>query len=519
MIIANRFTVEGEIRRMKSFRLKNIKSFKDSGEIELKPITIFVGKNSCGKSSLLRFPVVLAQTSISNTDSPIMFYGKMLDYGNYEDVVFGRNEGSIEFEVHYDIDINDVQDSRYEILEEKSDNAIQSDIHDVSLKVSINKDNKRMHVKFVELYIDEKCISGFYHEKENYRIDLNYIYENYQFTNEKNSFYVKDIYFDRFFPFYGMREVFSAIVGIVVNEDKSPVEKEKGQEVYNKLYNMANPFGDNDITDDERKIKRIKDGLEYASTIMSHIYTNIDNEARITTYIGPFRENPERVYRDSETQSRDVGVRGENVSTMLIRDFQNRNKLINGISDWLYRTMGYKLSIKDMGSSLFQIMIDDDKGLQSNILDVGFGISQVLPIITQVVKSSLVPERHVMGKILEEEMIYIEQPELHLHPAAQANLADIFVNCILENQEKCLVIETHSEHLIRKLQVLIADKKNHFTNEHIRIYYVDKDENNIANVLEMKILENGKFEKKWPSGFFDKAHELSMELLKNSAIN
>ena len=51
---------------MKSFRLKNIKSFKDSGEIEIKPITILVGKNSCGKSSLLRFPAALAQTRGSN---------------------------------------------------------------------------------------------------------------------------------------------------------------------------------------------------------------------------------------------------------------------------------------------------------------------------------------------------------------------------------------------------------------------------------------------------------------------
>ena len=54
---------KGGLSQMKSFRVKNVKSFKDSGIIEFKPITIFVGKNSCGKSSLLRFPVVLAQTA------------------------------------------------------------------------------------------------------------------------------------------------------------------------------------------------------------------------------------------------------------------------------------------------------------------------------------------------------------------------------------------------------------------------------------------------------------------------
>ena len=102
----------GDQERMKSFRIKNIKSFKDSGNIEFKPLTIFVGKNSCGKSSLLRFPTVLAQTALSNTDSPLMLYGRMLDYGNYEDVVFGKMADSISFEIEYDVDIHDVNDAR-----------------------------------------------------------------------------------------------------------------------------------------------------------------------------------------------------------------------------------------------------------------------------------------------------------------------------------------------------------------------------------------------------------------------
>ena len=179
--------------------------------------------------------------------------------------------------------------------------------------------------------------------------------------------------------------------------------------------------------------------------------------------------------------------------------------------------MGYRLTIKDMGSSLFQIILVNDKGIESNILDVGFGISQVLPIVTQVIKMAFVNNRRIMGKLIKGESIYMEQPELHLHPAAQADLADIFVNCILNKKNTCLVIETHSEHLIRKLQVLVADKENDFSADMLKIYYVDKDENGAASVQEMKIMDNGKFEQKWPTGFFDKAHELSMELLKNSA--
>ena len=59
-------------------------------------------------------------------------------------------------------------------------------------------------------------------------------------------------------------------------------------------------------------------------------------------------------------------------------------------------------------------------------------------------------------------------------------------------------------------------RHNNITNEHVKIYYVDKNEKNEAFVTEMKIAENGQFINDWPKGFFDKAHELSMELLRNN---
>ncbi|MBQ7992127.1 MAG: AAA family ATPase [Solobacterium sp.] len=76
---------------MKSFRLRNVRSFKDSGTIELKPLTIFVGKNSCGKSSLLRFPAVLSQTADQTNNSPITLNGSLIDFGNFKDVVYKKS--------------------------------------------------------------------------------------------------------------------------------------------------------------------------------------------------------------------------------------------------------------------------------------------------------------------------------------------------------------------------------------------------------------------------------------------
>ena len=90
---------------METLRIRNIKAFADSSEIEIKPITIFVGRNSCGKSSLIRFPAVLAQTANTMTDSPIRFYGNMVDYGNYEDVKHCGSTEKMSFELKYNVNV------------------------------------------------------------------------------------------------------------------------------------------------------------------------------------------------------------------------------------------------------------------------------------------------------------------------------------------------------------------------------------------------------------------------------
>ena len=78
-------------------------------------------------------------------------------------------------------------------------------------------------------------------------------------------------------------------------------------------------------------------------------------------------------------------------------------------------------------------------------------------------------------------------------------------------------MKMNSEHMIRKLQVLIADPDCELCNDQVNIYYVDKDKNGASTVRKMNITENGQFEENWPSGFFDKNYELSMDLLRANA--
>ena len=78
-------------------------------------------------------------------------------------------------------------------------------------------------------------------------------------------------------------------------------------------------------------------------------------------------------------------------------------------------------------------------------------------------------------------------------------------------------ISSHSEHLISKLQVLIADEDCPLTSDMIQVLYVDKNSDGCVFIEEMKIKENGKFEKEWPTGFFDQGYSLAKQLMKASS--
>ena len=110
-------------------------------------------------------------------------------------------------------------------------------------------------------------------------------------------------------------------------------------------------------------------------------------------------------------------------------------------------------------------------------------------------------------------MICVEEPENHLHPKYQSLLADMFVEAY-QKYNIHFIIETHSEYLIRKLQVLVADKENKFTPNDVSLNYVDKDENGISTNRKIEILEDGRLSEPFGPGFFDEATGLSMHLLK-----
>lgn len=505
---------------MKKYSVKNIKAFKDEAEIEIKPITIFVGKNSCGKSSLIRFPVVISQSVLSDADTPILFFGKNIDYGNYEDVVYGHSKDrKMEFSVSYDFYMDRYYGSSNK-LDERYSKFIGS-FHTADIRIGLTKYSKRMIIDNWVISIEGKiAIKILREQKENYIISFYDIWDD----KEVMTFPVKHAYFYHFFPNLYATEYLENIIDYYCKQNGKPLLSNIIKKEYKKNRYGIREFlyGDNrDDNEDVAEIRKIAQMFIFYSDVLSEVRVHVTQDADETYYIGPFRENPSRVYRDVERQVDSVGSRGEDVSAMLKNDYTHGKKVITSVSNWFEKSMNYKVSLKDIGSGLYNIVVMKDDGHADNIIDVGYGISQVLPIVAQLAKIRHGRKRYNRISPFDptNRTFVIEQPELHLHPGAQAELANLFVDIVSQNNKENsvdILIETHSEHLIRRLQALVADKNVNISNDQVKIYYVDKDENNEAFVTEMRILENGQFEKEWPSGFFDKAYELSKELMRNN---
>jgi hypothetical protein len=132
---------------------------------------------------------------------------------------------------------------------------------------------------------------------------------------------------------------------------------------------------------------------------------------------------------------------------------------------------------------------DADKKVAMSVCDVGFGISQVLPVLTLAYGSS-------------GDLIAIEQPEIHLHPALQAELADVFIESALGEPHNTFLLETHSEHLILRLLRRIREKK--LSPADMCVLFVEPIDRG-SKITELEYDEDGDFIDEWPGGFFEES--------------
>ena len=165
-------------------------------------------------------------------------------------------------------------------------------------------------------------------------------------------------------------------------------------------------------------------------------------------YLGPLRRKPGRDYVWNKSNPGAVGSDGHEAMAALtasaLLKSGDQGAMLAGVSHWLQKMgVAERIEVRQVGrSNHYELLVHKD-GVAANVRDVGVGVAQVLPVLT------------VAYFVPPGSTILLEEPEIHLHPLAQAVLADMFVE-VSRQRGVQFIVETHSEHLFRHMQTLVA---------------------------------------------------------------
>ena len=293
----------------------------------------------------------------------------------------------------------------------------------------------------------------------------------------------------------------------IFSNDTEESERKIRQDIYftswneigiNRLFQNKEGFIDEFIKNELTQCFRIVENLlDSVFKVLSSFKFN---------YIASFRGIPQRIYL---FKSNDTIIH-KFINEVYLCDLSNKQK--DFLNFWL-KEFGIaeelQIELVDNIGAVVNFIV---KGKKVNIVDMGFGITQVFPLILGVILNCHFAEEWSKNPNLD--FLMIEEPETNLHPALQSKMGDFFIDAIKKFNVN-LIIETHSEYIIRKLQHQVAQKSILPTD--VNIYYFNSQKNikeskDIELVKQIRIQENGFLDSEFGPGFFDVADDLYLDL-------
>jgi hypothetical protein len=261
-------------------------------------------------------------------------------------------------------------------------------------------------------------------------------------------------------------------------------------------------------TEDVEILRRAERSVMRARMRLRGLFSNFDS-------LSPFRDKPQRTYLYSGETAQRIGTTGGNTAVILSSDASRRGSESRGMSEEIsrwFRVSGIadEVRIKSLTPRHFEIVVADENGAEHNICDVGFGCSQVLPVLA----ASL----NLFGGLSsqasrEQPMLVVQEPEIHLHPNAQAALGSFFAGLLQQTGQ--IFLETHSDNLVLRIARHIADGT--LAAEEVKVFYVRRSRG-ASVVTEVRIADDGTFATEWPGGFFPQRQSESLKLAQESYL-
>ncbi|MGQ3214793.1 DUF3696 domain-containing protein [Shinella sp.] len=525
---------EGQ-RQMFRFGVKNMRRLKDVPPIELKPITVLVGRNSSGKSTFLRTFPLIRQSINTRTSSPILWYGDLVDFGQYSSVVSGGDEQE-KITLSFGLDQIYATSSNSFVIEPtwvRRKNRIKKKV-DIDLVIS-GEANKTMLEGFSLAFDDGGCRFdvSIGHGGELSAIKLNdrdvfHLFggvdvrfalgslfpelvvrvkaegaERYFWYNETNwasSLIQKHIrgHIDKRIGNSKVNIFVSQLLDMdaFTNDNIQALEKNVGQGSFRKLLSDVRGKNSNHLREILFQIYETAAFLRLLPSVFGELRDLLSK----SLYIGPVRARSERYYRYQDLSVSEIDPDGKNFP-MFLNSLRQHQR--DDFSDWVQRQFGYGVDVRsESGHISILLKFGADT---SNIVDNGYGISQVLPVLGQIWWASRGKGTQVFpSQQSDGATIVIEQPELHLHPAHQALLADAIVgerNADTPDDARIkFIVETHSEALVNRLGQLVADGVVPHGDVQVLVFEDDKEQA-VTTVRISPFDEHGVLQN-WPFGFF-----------------
>jgi predicted ATPase len=466
--------------QISAFRVKNFMAFADSGWLEIKPITLLFGKNSSGKTSLLKALLLLKQSA---QNGRLTYSSKEgIDVDSYRNIANGpdklaylESKKRISFCFRFSLD---------EILLAPIGLVSQTLVMNIELGWNPKKQLPEV-VAFeiqavpTDILLDETYFRVEIEDYEAEASNLNLIYSTNIF--DTSTMEATDAWQN-----IGLR----TIMGFMPDLE---------------LVRLPSSYLDYEKSLSELTISERFRDWDFISGTLVRLRKCIFDFLSSIVYVKPIRPIPERLFVFKDLDQEQLTRQGlKSFLDFLDQRYSEREqeKVLNKWIDHL--GLGTQIQPKKAkgipGSSLIsEIILTDYSGSQVNLLDTGFGASQVVPFLVDCLFSKA-------GSTL-----LIQQPELHLHPAAQAELGDMFIS-LSQFSEKAFLIETHSEHLILRFMRRIRETYNNKLSKGQDsldakrlsvIVTIREDGDTFSSATQVRFNDEGQKITAWPGGFFE----------------
>ena len=465
---------------IKSLRLQNFKAFEDTGVLELKALNVLAGPNSGGKSSILQSLLLLKQTLEGPPEIDLNIDGRYLQFSRFNELTFGKPTLSrccvgFSFDVKSSFPLDMFRFYFPEITVPEEAGVIP-----LNSKVDLTFRHKRRHDGGAVM-LDTFQVSSQLTGTEEALLRGALRKNNYHITSKGRDAGLPEGLENTRIKTVGGRHFMPHFL-VLEGQEEPP----------HNMHLPLNPI----FTRPFRELQgEIEDNLKY---------------------LGPLRERPQRAYLHSGNPMTEIGDSGEYAAQILWLEKDSKVKYLPRLGDesrnitlmqavndaFLNLGMLQPVDVKSEKSIMYQILFQLGASKQNEavtIADVGFGVSQLLPILVLGLRSH------------ESSLLLLEQPEIHLHPKLQANLADFLLT--LAEQGRRLIVETHSDHFINRLRRRIAEDPTDELRDKVNILFVRPPIQGTGATIESLRVDPFGVIENWPPGFLPEAADEAEAIL------